>query len=96
MFGLSAFLSDKQCSFVYQYCTILLLNLQLSIYFYTFLEFSVKEWSTEKSLDFTNLPKYAKKVLYRDLGISQYLEPNECSVKSFNDSQGWSSGLYFT
>ncbi|XP_053400990.1 uncharacterized protein LOC123541000 [Mercenaria mercenaria] len=54
-------------------------------------EFSLTEWSSERNLNYTELPTYARKVLHRDLGISQYLQQNECIVESYNDSYGWNS-----
>lgn len=56
-------------------------------------EFSLLEWTTEKHLNSTDMPVYARKVLLRDLGISQYIHEKECDVEYYSTSQGWYSGV---
>ncbi|XP_060573589.1 uncharacterized protein LOC132731425, partial [Ruditapes philippinarum] len=54
-------------------------------------EFSLTEWASHRNMNATKLPAYARKVLHRDLGISQYLKDSECVVMPYNDSYGWNS-----
>ncbi|XP_060596420.1 uncharacterized protein LOC132750448 [Ruditapes philippinarum] len=49
--------------------------------------FSYTEWLAEMKINASSLPIYAKKILHRDLGTSQYLLLNECKVEQI----GWNS-----